>query len=174
VIRQTIVRELLPAILAQYLLNPNGIHGVPHWGRVLENGKRMAAETGADRAVIEMFAIFHDACRKSDAWDPDHGPRGATLAWTMRTQTGLDDNQISELVIACECHTSGPRAGASPTVLACLDSDRLDIPRVGMRTRPELLFTAAAREPGVLAWAADRAARLVIPAVCAEEWEWRR
>lgn len=160
-------------IIAQYRLNASGIHGVPHWGRVLENGRRLSAVNGADRAVIEMFAIFHDACRKSDAWDPDHGPRAATLAWRIRAQISLNENQISELVTACQCHTRGPHADASLTVLACLDSDRLDIPRVGARTRPELLFTAAAREPATLSWAADRAARLFIPAVCEEEWNWR-
>lgn len=172
-IKRPDIRRLLPVLLAQYLLNPGGIHGVPHWGRVLENGRRLAADTGADLAVIELFALFHDACRRKDGYDPDHGPRGATLAWRMRVHTGLDDSQLSELVSACEFHTSGPPADASPTVLTCLDADRLDISRVGMRTRPELLFTVAAREPRNIAWAAGRAASLFIPAVCSEEWQWR-
>jgi hypothetical protein len=34
---------LIAAILAQYRLPPFGIHGVTHWGRVLENGRRLAA-----------------------------------------------------------------------------------------------------------------------------------
>jgi uncharacterized protein len=166
-------RQLLLAILAQYRLNPNGIHGVPHWGRVVENGRRLAAVTGADLAVVEMFAIFHDACRRSDGWDPDHGPRGAALARGLRALTGLHDAQFGELVSACEHHTSGPGAVESPTVLTCLDADRLDIPRVGMRTKPELLMTAAAREQGILGWAAERAAGLIVPALCLEEWNWR-
>lgn len=172
-IKHPVSRGLLPVILAQYRLNPNGIHGVPHWGRVLENGRRLAPVTGADIAVIEMFAIFHDACRRNDVWDPAHGPRAAALARELRAQTGLDDDQLSELVDACEFHTNGPRPGASTTVLTCLDSDRLDIPRVGMRTRPELLFSEAAREHGMMAWAAGRAAGFVFPLVCSVEWGWR-
>ncbi|MGO9309829.1 MAG: hypothetical protein ACLQDL_12485, partial [Spirochaetia bacterium] len=164
-IKPSDTKKLVEVILAQYLLNPEGVHGVPHWGRVLENGRRLAPETGADIAVIEMFAIFHDSCRKSDGWDPDHGPRGAALAWRMRRRTGLDDLQIAELVSACEWHTRGPRVDAGPTVLTCLDSDRLDIPRVGMEIQPALLFTAAARDPRNLEWAAARAAARLIPAV---------
>ena len=90
----------------------------------------------------------------------------------MGGQTGLNDSQISELVRACECHTFGPEPGASATVLTCLDADRLDIPRVGLRIKPELLFSGAAREPGTLEWAADRAERLSIPPLCREEWGW--
>jgi uncharacterized protein len=160
-------------ILRQYRLNPLGIHGVTHWGRVLENGRRLAPATGADLAVIEMFAIFHDSCRHSDGWDPGHGPRGARLAESVRALTGLSDPQFLELIAACECHTSGPDASAGVTVRICLDADRLDIPRVGMRIKPELLFNEAARAPETLAWAADRATRRIIPAVCAEEWDWR-
>jgi len=172
-IKPPVVRVLLPRILEQYRLNQEGIHGVPHWGRVLENGRRLAALTGADLAVIEMFSIFHDACRRSDGWDPEHGPRGAALARRLREQLGLDDGQFAELISACEFHTSGPAVEASITVLTCLDADRLDIPRVGMSIKPDLLSTAAGRNPETLSWAGKRAASRVLPAVCADEWDWR-
>jgi uncharacterized protein len=173
VIKQPGAGRLVEVILDQYLLSPAGIHGVPHWGRVLENGRRLAADTGADLAVLEMFAIFHDSCRRSDGYDPGHGSRGAELARSLRAQTGLDDAQFADLIAACDNHTRGPGADASPTVLTCLDADRLDIPRVGMKTKPELLFTSAARKPENLGWAGERASSLVLPAVCAEEWGWR-
>ena len=165
--------ELLPGILAQYRLNPDGIHGATHWGRVLENGRRLAAATGADPAIIEMFAIFHDACRWSEGRDPEHGPRGARLAEALRAKTGLDGSQLEDLLNACQCHTRGPGPGASVTVLTCLDADRLDIPRVGLAVRPGLLFNPAAREPRMLEWASDRAGRLVVPSLCDEEWGWQ-
>ena len=166
-------RELLPLILEQYRLNPVGIHGVPHWGRVLENGRRLCAVTGADPAVVEMFSLFHDACRHSDGWDPGHGPRAAALARRFREQLGLDDGQFAELIGACDGHTVGPGEDADITVLTCLDADRLDIPRVGMRVRPELLFTGAGRSHEMLSWAGARAAEQVLPSVCADEWDWR-
>lgn len=166
-------RELLPLILRQYKLNPLGIHGVPHWGRVLENGRRLCAVTGADPAVIEMFSLFHDSCRRSDSWDPDHGPRAAALARRFRKRLGLDDVQFAELISACGGHTVGPGDDADITVLTCLDADRLDIPRVGMEIKPDLLFTGAGRSPEMLSWAGARAAEQVLPSVCADEWGWR-
>ncbi len=104
---------------------------------------------------------------------PDHGPRAAALAWRLRELTGLDDGQLSELVGACDSHTVGPEEDADITVLTCLDADRLDIPRVGMRIRPDLLLTGAGRSPEMLSWAGERAASRTLPAICADEWDWR-
>ncbi len=172
------VREesaLLPflrIVIRQYRLSLDGIHGVTHWARVLENGRRLAGAAGADLAVVELFAVFHDACRQSDGRDPDHGPRAAELVTSLRGAIPLDDGRFAHLIEACDCHTRGPRDGAHLTVLTCLDADRLDIPRVGKRIRPDLLCTSAAREPAMISWASGRAARGVVPAVCADEWDW--
>jgi uncharacterized protein len=166
------LRGFVQLVIAQYRLSVDGVHGVAHWGRVLENGRRLAPLTGADLRVIELFSIFHDACRHRDGIDPDHGPRGAALALAHRGEIELDDRGLDLLVEACECHTRGPRRGADVTVLACLDADRLDIPRVGMQTRPELLFTSAARERRMIGWAGARAALGERPLLCAEEWGW--
>ena len=53
------------------------IHGPAHWARVRENGLRLATETGADRTVVELFALLHDSQRRSDGRDPGHGRRAA-------------------------------------------------------------------------------------------------
>jgi uncharacterized protein len=164
------VAELLSKVLAQYRLDVNGVHGIRHWGRVLENGRRLAPLTGADPRVIELFAIFHDACRWREVMDHDHGPRAAELVRSLRDEIDLDDEAFDLLVLACECHTRGPRFPCDETVLTCLDADRLDIPRVGMWVRKGLLFTAAARDPRMIGWAGGRAWHGEIPVVCAEEW----
>jgi uncharacterized protein len=169
---ESALRPFLLKVVEQYRLSLDGIHGIPHWARVLENGRRLASITGADLAVVELFAIFHDACRQSDGRDPDHGPRAADLVRSLRAAIPLDDGRIAHLVEACACHTRGPRHGAAMTVLACLDADRLDIPRVGKWIRPELLCTAAARNPRLIAWASGRASRRVVPALCVGEWGW--
>lgn len=161
---------LLQIVIDQYRLDLEGVHGIRHWGRVLENGRRLAPLTGADARVLEHFAIFHDACRRSDGEDRDHGPRGAELVQGLRGEIDLDDDAFTLLVLACECHTKGPSFPCDETVLACLDADRLDIPRVGLRIRTGLLFTAAARDPAILGWAGERAWRGEVPAVIAEEW----
>lgn len=160
-------------ILEQYRLSANGIHGIAHWGRVLENGRRLARLTGADPRVVEFFAIFNDACRANDGADPDHGPRAAALARRWRRWIHLEDAGFALLVEACDCHTRGPLREPDVTVHTCLDADRLDISRVGKRIRPALLFTSAARDPLMISWAGRRGARRETPPVCAEEWGWR-
>ena len=147
---------LLAAIRSEYALSWNGIHGISHWTRVRENGLRLAKETGAQVAVVECFAYLHDAKRQNDSRDPEHGRRGAALARTLQATTlDLDDEQIELLAYACTHHTDGLTA-ANVTVQTCWDADRLDLGRVGIVPKPELLCTPAARDPEILEWAWKR------------------
>lgn len=66
----------LPEIAAQYHLRPDGPHGLSHWARVLENGLRLAELCGGDRQVIELFTIFHDACRINQTLDTAEEEQG--------------------------------------------------------------------------------------------------
>lgn len=153
------VRAVLAAVRAQYLLDWDGIHGVAHWERVRENGLRLAAATGARTDVVELFAYFHDACRRNDGRDPEHGPRGAALARSLAgTVFDLDPEGLALLVAACTGHTRGG-TDAEVTVATCWDADRLDLARVGRTPRPERLCTEAARDPRVIAWASARSLR---------------
>jgi uncharacterized protein len=74
------MRLLLEVILSEYTLPVVGDHGVAHWARVLENGLRLAEETGANVEVVCLFAILHDSKRINENSDPDHGPRAAEFA----------------------------------------------------------------------------------------------
>jgi HD superfamily phosphodiesterase len=38
--------------------------------------------TGANRKVVELFALFHDSCWLNES--DEHGPRGALLAESLR------------------------------------------------------------------------------------------
>src|SRR4029077_8472868 len=78
------VSRIVHAVLEDYALTWGGDHGVAHWARVLENGLRLAGETGANIEVVSLFAILHDSRRVSEATDPDHGPRAAKFAGTLR------------------------------------------------------------------------------------------
>ncbi len=153
-------------IVDGYRLPLTGIHGLPHWARVLENGRRLAEATGADLAVVELFAVFHDARRMSEGGDPDHGRRGADLARQLADVLApVTDAQLALLCEACEGHTAG-LTHPDPTVGTCWDADRLDLWRVGIKVRPTLLSTAAARERDVLAWAKNRSTdEIVLPIV---------
>ena len=76
--------DLVGTIREGFALHLNGIHGASHWARVRENGLRLAESTGANRGVIELFALLHDSKRLSDGFDPEHGKRAAEFAASLQ------------------------------------------------------------------------------------------
>lgn len=159
---------IIRAILARYALPPLGYHGVVHWARVLENGLRVADVNGADRDVVTLFALFHDARRINEDRDHGHGQRGGDFARTLRgTLVHLNDAQFALLYEACRLHTDG-YTDADPTVQACWDADRLDLGRVGITPAPHRLCTDAARD--LLPWAHERAMTYHQPMAVLTRW----
>jgi uncharacterized protein len=162
--------QLLDAILARYALPLDGIHGVSHWARVLENGRLLARSSCANTAVVQLFAVLHDAQRWDDGWDREHGRRGAELAACLRpTPLDLPDPDFDLLFAACAHHADGLTDG-DITVQTCWDADRLDLFRVGIRPQPQRLCTQAAQDPSVIEWAMRRSRRREVPALVGEEW----
>jgi hypothetical protein len=49
------LKPLVHAILEDYALPIDGMHGVSHWARVLEIGLRLAEETGANIDVVQLL-----------------------------------------------------------------------------------------------------------------------
>ncbi|NQW62616.1 MAG: hypothetical protein HQ461_07285 [Deltaproteobacteria bacterium] len=146
---------IMQEILAGYALRQRGAHGVVHWARVLENGLAVAEQIGADREVVALFALFHDARRVNEYTDPEHGLRGGELARSMRGRlVHLDDARFELLFEACRLHTDGHTEG-DPTLQACWDADRLDLGRVGITPKPHRLCTETAR--GLIPWSHARA-----------------
>jgi len=165
-----ITADLLRAIVAGYSLHLHGVHGLAHWARVFENGRKLAAATGADLRVVELFAVFHDARRLNDDHDPGHGRRGAELAARLRGRHfDLDDQAFALLSEACEQHTDGRTTG-DITLRTCWDADRLDLRRCHIVPDPTRLATAAARDPMLLAWADQRARTCFEPLLLREVW----
>lgn len=163
--------SLVSHILEGYALPRTGVHGVAHWARVLENGRRLAELMGGvDLDVIELFAIFHDSRRLNESLDWGHGKRGAELALQLRGHAfELEDARFALLELACTEHTAG-KTHADPSVQVCWDADRLDLLRVNIRPRPSLLCTEAARRATVLEWANERALHFHVPALVEGEW----
>ena len=159
-------QSLLVAIRRQYRLDWNGLHGASHWARVLEKGLHLCDATpGLRRDVIVLFALLHDACRHDDGHDAEHGLRSGRFATDLHRDglIELDADGLELLVEACRTHTGG-RIPAHPTVMACWDSDRLDLPRIyGVRVRPEWLGTVMARDPATVIWATKRAQERAFP-----------
>jgi uncharacterized protein len=158
------------AALDRHRRGSAGIHGVAHWARVLENARALAEETGANPDILELFALFHDSCRRTDGHDHGHGRRGAEFARTLRgTLFELPDAAFDLLSIACEFHTDG-RTDGEVTVQTCWDADRLDLGRAGIEVRPKKLCTMAARDPKRIAWAVQRSYEGFVPSLIMDEW----
>ncbi len=124
------------------------IHGELHWRTVGANGLWLAEPLdGADTYVIFLFALLHDSMRESDGRDPQHGPRAAAFATELHAEglLGTTPAQLETLRYACFEHTNG-LVSSDPTVGACWDADRLDLPRVWIEPDPALFSTARAHE----------------------------
>lgn len=164
------LRPVLQAILEDYALPLDGFHGVAHWARVLENGWRLAEETGAAVEVVSLFAVLHDSRRVNESTDPEHGPRAAEFAAELRGRVfDLDDDQFRLLYRACEGHTH-ERTHPDVTIQTCWDADRLDLGRVGVLPHPSRLCTEIARRRETIQWADGRASFGVVPAFVLDEW----
>ena len=165
-----ISQELIRSILGRYMLSWDGTHSVPHWARVLENGRRVSETTEAQRVIVDLFAVFHDSQRINEDVDDGHGRGGSELAKDLRGVVyELDDEAFGLLIKACDLHTEGYLDG-DVTLRTCWDADRLDLGRVGIIPRVEKLCTEGAKDPGLLKWAIKRGEGLFVPALVSEEW----
>jgi uncharacterized protein len=153
---RTDVGLVLRAAKGRFALDLRGVHGVRHWTRVRENGHRLARQTGADKHLVELFAVLHDCCRENDRYDPGHGVRAADFARSLRgTLLYLADADFDLLFEAVRDHEAG-RIRADVTVMTCWDADRLDLGRVRRRPDPRYLCTEAAKQKATIEWAYRR------------------
>ncbi len=159
---------IVSEVLNRYALPVRGRHGVVHWARVLENGLRLAESTGANVQVVTLFALFHDSRRVNEHLDEGHGFRGGEFARTLRTSLfDLKDPEFELFFRACHFHTDGHTEG-DVTLQTCWDADRLDLGRVGISPKPDLLCTDAAR--GLIDWANQRAVKGYEPEMVTRVW----
>ena len=136
---------ILHAVLEHYALPWGGDHGIAHWARVYENGLRLAEETGAIVDVVRLFAVLHHSRRINEHTDPEHGPRAAEFARTLRGRLfDLPDHEFHLLHRACAGHTH-ERTHLDVTIQTCWDADRLDL---GGSGSPRTRSTSAPRSPG--------------------------
>jgi uncharacterized protein len=167
---ELILPVILQAVLEDYALPWNGDHGFAHWARVLENGERLAGESGANLDVVRLFAVLHDSKRVCEYSDPAHGPRAAAFATRLRGRLfEMPDREFRLLLRACAGHTH-ERTHPDATIRTCWDADRLDLGRVGITPDPYWLGTDAARRPETIRWADERATLGVVPPLVWEEW----
>src|SRR5688500_7587265 len=129
----------------QFRLGEMSIHGPRHWRTVEFNALELAKTSGADVLVARLFAVLHDSQRHNESHDPLHGQRAADWAATLRGEYfRLNDARFRLLETACVLHDKG-RVSDEPTVGTCWDADRLDLIRIGMAPRAELMSTASGK-----------------------------
>jgi uncharacterized protein len=146
----TVTQVFFEYLVASHTLGHDGFHGRDHWLRVLQNAREIAAETGANLRVLELFAVLHDSQRENENRDPEHGHRAAAYAVELRGKWfDLADDELDLLLEACRFHSDG-MTEAHPTVQACWDAGRLDLGRVGVRPSPRFLCTTYAQRPDVV------------------------
>ena len=151
--------ELVGVLRHRFALRWKGIHGAAHWARVRWNGRALAERTGANRTVVELFAMVHDVCRANDHHDPQHGARAATFVHELRGSViWISEAEAQLLAYACTHHSDG-YTEADVTVQTCWDADRLDLGRVGIRPDPRYLCTPAAKDRRLLEVAYERSVR---------------
>ena len=145
---------LVGRVRQAFRLDWQGIHGAGHWARVAFHGRYLAKELGVPPLVPHLFALLHDAQRRDEGRDPDHGPRAARFVRQLQAEgrLGLGEEDLDLLAMACEGHSAGSRE-APLIVQVCWDADRLDLGRVGIRPEPKRLCTEPARDLTYLGFA---------------------
>jgi len=147
------IRKALAVVRPQFQLDlQDGVHGVAHWSRVWFHGKRLAQELDVNLHLLAWFAYLHDSRRLNDHVDPLHGSRAADFALKLRKAGVITELSARELEWLCEAmrlHSDG-RTLAEPAIQACWDADRLDLGRVGITPRADLLCTAPAKSVDVI------------------------
>lgn len=142
-------QKLIAYAKTQFILDPKGHHGYAHWARVYKNGMALCdLLPGADRKVVTWFAFLHDCRRLDECADSEHGMRAAHLIYQLDRagRLPLRNPQVSQLISSVLHHSNSWLTSPSPTVAACWDADRLDLPRVGIKVDPARLCTDAARQ----------------------------
>jgi uncharacterized protein len=153
---ETINLNLFDYLVKSHALSEHGYHGPDHWLRVLQNGRLLTPLTGANLRVVELFALIHDSKRINENIDPEHGPRAALFAASLRNKWfAVTDDEMQLLDEACRLHSDG-FVDSDVTVQTCWDSDRLDLGRVGIKPHPTRLCTDAAKNNEFLAAAYER------------------
>jgi uncharacterized protein len=150
------MNRIVQSIVSEYRLNLRGTHGVWHWLRVRSNGLVLADATpGADREVVELFALLHDSQRFDEYEDIEHGARAAAFVKRLSAEgiVTLERARLQTLMKACAWHTIEKRS-KDPTIGCCYDADRLDLSRLGNAPDDRYMSTVASADPELrrIAW----------------------
>ena len=126
------------------------LHGLDHLREVALLAGHIAAEMGSDVEASMVAGFLHDCGRMNDGGGNQHAHDSAKLAEPILAECflNLDAPAILE---AIRLHADGLTTD-DPIAGALWDADRLTLIRLGMKVRPELLSTSAARRMLAQGW----------------------
>lgn len=64
----TVSAEFFEPLVASHALGHHGFHGRDHWLRVVLNGRLLAAGTGANLRVVELFVLVRNRTHHNTSW----------------------------------------------------------------------------------------------------------
>ena len=155
-IYSVIPKKVLKSIFENYQLNlMEGIHGLSHWARVIENGFLLSEYNKANRKVIIAFAFFHNSKRSNEEHDPEEGEKGARMIRYYEEEINLSPEEID---LACEACMDFQHImfNENKDISTCWDSERLDLMRNGIYPNKDKLNTDYAKNTGIITWAMKR------------------
>jgi len=143
--------DLIESIKQEFKIDYYGDHGINHWRRVYSNTQKLSTHYNIESEVFELFALLHDSKRHDEFEDRHHGVRAAGFVQKLLRDgvVLLNEKDAERLLYACANHTKSDKSDPlfnDLIVQICLDSDRLDIGRVGYNVDPAYLATDYAKK----------------------------
>jgi uncharacterized protein len=139
-------KSLLALITDDLQIDYKGEHGLTHWQDVYRNTQILAKHYDIESDVFELFALLHDSKRENEYDDPAHGLRASVFVHELLRDgiISLSKEDSDRLILACKYHNSYFKTD-DLIVQICLDSDKLDLGRVGIRIDTDYLLSDYAR-----------------------------
>lgn len=141
---------ILDEIKENFKLDYLGDHGIFHWYFVYKNTQLLSQHYQIDSKVFKLFSLLHDSKRENEFEDKEHGKKASKyiLELVQRKLIDIQDSDLARLLFACENHTylsSNNELANDIIVQICLDSDKLDLPRVGITPKEKYMLTSYAK-----------------------------
>ena len=143
--------DVLEIVKKEFKLDLYGIHGINHWERVFLNTQKLSKYYNIESDVFELFSILHDSQRVDEYADLEHGKRAKKFIENLieMGMIKLDKKDQDRLLYACENHTKPNKKHklyGDLIVQICLDSDKMNIGRVGVVPNEKYFLTSYAKE----------------------------
>lgn len=132
-------------ILINFRLDFYGVHGFPHWCRIIDNGLYLSKFYDIDMDIIISFVFFHDIERVFDEYDYQHGVRGGKFFMENKSLLSITDKQAA-IIFEASCGHTDIHHSDNLNIVACWDSDRHDLMRVGIQPQSPFLNLKKSKE----------------------------